>query len=148
MTTLVEYPNQFDEAGLLRIIRRHWTNDSPCNSLWVKVTNRPHRGDWNVVVAPPFQEIVGGSQDGQLVWSAFAFDISDFLEEPEIEVHSMGMWSYSVENASPPLVSFQCRFKGKPFVLRISLEPIKNSEALEFLDVNQNQIRPADKAER
>ena len=146
MTTTVEDPNQFDEAGVRRLIQRHWTNNSPCKSLWVEVTYCPHRGDWNVLVAPSFQEIVGGSQDGQLVWSAFSFDISDFLEEPEIEVHSMGMWSFSVEHDSPPMVSFKCRFKGKPFFLRISLEPIKNSKALEFVDVNQNHVRPAENA--
>jgi hypothetical protein len=144
MTTPTEPPDQFDEEGLCRIIKRHWSHHAPCNSISVETSYRPDRADWNILIAPAFQEVVGGSQDGILIWAGFDFDITNFLEEPEIEVDAMGTASYCIQCSPLPFVGFKGRFKGKPFFLRISLEPIPDSKALEFVDAIRNQVRPVE----
>jgi hypothetical protein len=145
MTIPPEPTDPFDEEGLRRAIERHWTHHSPCNVISVEVNYRPDRADWNILIAPAFQEVVGGSQDGILVWSGFDFDIANFLEEPELEVNVVGMASYLIEKNPTPFVGFKGRFKGKPFFLRISLEPIPDSKVLELVDAIRNQVRPVEK---
>lgn len=144
MTTPAESPSQFDETALRRAILRHWTHHAACNVISLEVIHRPDRNHWHVLVAPAFQEVVGGSEDGTLVWSGFDFAISNFLAEPGIEVDSMGMASYLIDNNPTPFVGFSGRFRGQPFFLRISLEPIPDSKALEIVDAIRNQVRPVE----
>ena len=146
MTTPAQPTEQFPEADLRRIIERHWSHHAPCNSISVEVRHRPERNDWSIVVSPLFQEVVGGSQDGEKVWAGFDLDISGLLDEPGFEVDVMGAASYCVECSPTPFVGFKGRFKGKPIFLRISLEPIPDSTALELVDTVRNQVRPVEKS--
>lgn len=145
MTAPSEPPDPFPEADLRWVIQRHWNHHAPCNSISVEVTYRPDRADWNILVAPVFQEVVGGSEDGLLIWAGFDLDITSLLDEPEIEVDVMGMASYCIQHNPTPFVGFKGRFKGKPFFLRISLEPIPESKAMELMDTVRNQLRPLEK---
>ena len=145
MTTPMEPLDQFDEESLRRIIQCHWSHHAPCNSISVEVNYRPDRADWNILIAPAFQKIVGGSQDGTLIWSGFDFGIANFLKEPEFEVDVVGMASYCIQCSPTPFIEFKGRFKGKPFFLRISLEPIPDTKPLELVDAIRNQVRPVEK---
>ena len=146
MTTPAHSTEPFPKADLRRAIERHWSHHAPCNSISVEVRYRPERNDWSVVVSPPFQEVVGGSQDGEKVWAGFDLDISGLLDEPEFEVDAMGAASYCVQCCPTPFVGFKGRFKGKPFFLRIGLEPIPDSKAVETVDTVRNQVRPVEKS--
>ena len=146
MATPTYSTGEFPEADLRRIIERHWSHHAPCNSISVEVRHRPERNDWSIVVSPPFQEVVGGSQDGEKVWAGFDLDISGLLDEPGFEVDAMGAASYCVQCSPTPFVGFKGRFKGKPIFLRISLEPIPDSTALELVDTVRNQVRPLKKS--
>jgi hypothetical protein len=139
-------PEPFPEADLRRFIQRHWCHHAPCNSFSVEVTYRPDRADWNILIAPAFQEVVGGSEDGKLIWAGFDLDIWSLLDEPEFEVDAMGMASYCVQCSPLPFVGFKGRFKGKPCFLRISLEPIPDSQALELVDTVRNQVRSVERS--
>jgi len=146
MTTPPEPTDQFPEDDLRRAIQRHWTQHAPCNSISVEVTYRQDRADWHVLIAPAFQEVVGGAQDGTLIWAGFDIDITGLLDEPEFEVDAMGMASYCIQHNPTPFVGFKGRFKGRPFFLRISLEPIPDSKPLEIVDTVRNQVRPVEKS--
>ena len=146
MATPAHSTEQFPEADLRRAIERHWSHHAPCNSISVEVRHRPERNDWSIVVSPPYQEVVGGSQDGEKVWAGFDLDISGLLDEPGFEVDAMGAASYCVQCSPTPFVGFKGRFKGKPIFLRISLEPIPDSTALELVDTVRNQVRPLKKS--
>lgn len=146
MTTPSHWTGQFPETDLRRVIERHWSHHAPCNSISVEVRYCPERNDWSIMVSPPFQEVVGGSQDGEKVWAGFDFDISGLLDEPEFEVDAMGAASYCVQCCPTPFVGFKGRFQGKPFFLRIGLEPIPDSKAVEIVDTVRNQVRPVEKS--
>lgn len=145
MTTPPEPTDPFPEDDLRRVILRHWSHHAPGKSISVETTYRPDRADWNILIAPAFQEVVGGSQDGVLIWAGFDLDITSLLDEPEFEVDAMGAASYCIQCSPLPFVGFKGRFKGKPFFLRISLEPIPDSKALELVDAIRNQVRPVEK---
>ena len=146
MTTPTEPTEPFPEADLRRAILRHWTHHSPCKVISVETTYRPDRADWNILIAPAFQEIGGGGQDGSLVWAGFDLDITNLLDEPEFEVDAMGAASYCIQCSPTPFVGFKGRFKGKPCFLRISLEPIPDSKAMELVDTVRNQVRPVERS--
>lgn len=146
MTTPAHPTEPFPEADLRRAVERHWRHHAPCNSISVEVRYRPERSDWSIVVSPPFQEVGGGSQDGEKVWAGFDFDISGLLDEPEFEVDAMGAASYSVRFSPMPFLGFKGRFQGKPFFLRIGLEPIPDSQTLEIVDTVRNRVRPLEKS--
>lgn len=146
MTTTPKSTDPFPEDDLRRVIQRHWTHHAPCNSFSVEVTYRPDRSDWAILIAPGLQEVVGGSQDGQRIWSGFDINITELLDEPEFEVDAVGMASHCVQCCPLPFVGFKGRYKGKPCFLRISLEPIPDSQPLELVDTVRNQVRPVERS--
>ena len=98
-------------------------------------------------MTPVFQEIYGGEDDGKRVWAGFEFHQSEFAQEPGVEVEHYGAGS-RCENDSPiPFVGFKGRFFGEPFILKIGLEPLPDSETREVLDRITNEVRSIDDKE-
>jgi hypothetical protein len=97
---------------------------------------------WRIGAAPVLQECYGGTDDGKRVWSAFKFDIMDFLAEPELIVEECGAMSFQEATNTRPFIGFVGSFKGQPFVFQLNLEPIPNTEPLEILDTIQDVVRP------
>ena len=133
--------DEFDIESFRQKVLSHWKYLSRSNiSNWAI-----HKRDdkvWQIGAAPVFQECYGGTDDGKRVWSAFEFDILDFLAEPELVVEECGAMSYEEATNTRPFIGFVGSFKGKPFVFQLNLEPIPNTEPLEILDTIQDVVRP------
>ena len=131
---------EFDEVGFRTIVEKHWKYHRPClHRLWS--TKRVEDGLIQCEVAPVYQEVGGGSDDGMRVWSAFSVHLSDFFAEPGIETTEFGIRSYCIECNPMPFFGVRGTFKGHPFVLMIHLEPIPDSNPVEIIDTNNNVVR-------
>ena len=133
--------DEFDIESFRSVVLSHWKYLSKSNiSNWAI-----HKRDdnvWQIGAAPVFQECYGGTDDGKRVWSAFEFDILDFLAEPELVVEECGAMSYEEATNTRPFIGFVGSFKGQPFVFQLNLEPIPDTEPLEILDTIQDEVRP------
>lgn len=133
--------DEFDIESFRRVVLSHWRYLSRSNiSNWAI-----HKRDdnvWQIGAAPVFQECFGGTDDGKRVWSAFEFDLMDFLAEPELIVEECGAMSFQESTNTRPFVGFVGSYKGQPFVFQLNLEPIPNTEPLEILDTIQDVVRP------
>lgn len=133
--------DEFDIESFRSVVLSHWKYLSKSNiSNWAI-----HKRDdnvWQIGAAPVFQECYGGVSDGKRVWSAFEFDIMDFLAEPELVVEECGAMSFEEATNTRPFVGFVGSYKGQPFVFQLNLEPIPNTEPLEILDTIQDVVRP------
>ena len=92
-------------------------------------------------VAPIFQEILGGDQDGMQVWSGYEMNLTDFFAVPGIEVTEIGFKSLCVECALNPFIGIRGEYKNGPFILTIYLQPIADTEPVEIIDTIKNQTR-------
>ena len=88
-----------------------------------------------------YQGIVGGEQDGQKVWSGFRFDLSGFLAECGVLAGSVVAASYCVECAETPYLDLRGTYLGRPFKLRLHLEPIPGTAPVEVIDTINMQVR-------
>ncbi len=122
-----------------RAVSRHWKHHAPCQHLnWLV-----KEGDEGLLieVAPPFQEVVGGDQDGSKVWAGFRFDLSAFLAEWGLLVENVVAASYCVECTDTPYIGIKGTYYAKAFDLRIRLEPIPDSAPVEIIDILKHQVR-------
>ena len=136
-----EFSDEFDIESFRQKVLSHWKYLSRSNiSNWAI-----HKRDdnvWQIGAAPVFQECYGGTDDGKRVWSAFEFDIMDFLAEPELIVEECGAMSFQESTNTRPFVGFVGSYKGQPFVFQLNLEPIPDTEPLEIVDTIQDIVRP------
>jgi hypothetical protein len=97
---------------------------------------RPDQDDdfWEVWAYPAMQEIVGGKEDGETVWSGFDFDILEFLTDFEPEAVSVS----TRQPAHPSELTFEGEFRGRGVFLHLCLEPPEDAEATEILDLGGN----------
>jgi len=110
---------EFDVVGFKTAVEKHWNYHGPCrHRLW----SSGRIGDvMQFEAAPVFQEILGGDQDGLRVWTAFSMNASNWFSEPGLGVRG--------------------KYKGRPCVLMILLEPIPDSETGEIIDSIKNETR-------
>ena len=97
---------------------------------------KPDQADnfWEIWAYPAVQEIVGGKEDGETVWSGFDFDVLGFLGgfEPE------AVGSSTRQQSQPPELIFEGRFRGQDVFLHLCLEPPEDAEATEIVDLSGN----------
>ena len=131
--------DEFDVVGFKTAVEKHWNYHRPCrHRLW----SSGLVGDgMQFEVAPVFQEVLGGDQDGLRVWSAFSMNLSEFFSEPGLEVIEFGFRSYCAECTPTPFFGIRGKYKGKPFVLMIHLEPIPGSQTVEVIDTLGDEVR-------
>jgi hypothetical protein len=133
-------PDEFDIESFRDVIRSHWVYHGMCNMMnWSVFT----RDDWvtQIEIAPPYQIVYGGPEDGKKVWTPFEFDIG-ILNEPDFdEVRESGVVTYSVQDNHGPFIAIVGNYRGKPFALRIHLEPDPTTEPLEVVDRIRNEVR-------
>lgn len=120
-------------------VSRHWKHHAPCLHLNWKVEATDD--GWQISVAPIYQEVVGGQQDGEKVWSGFRFDLSAFFAEWGLLVESVNAASFCVECNETPYVGVRGTYFAKPFNLRVHLEPIPGSTPVEAIDILKGQVR-------
>jgi hypothetical protein len=110
-----------------------WEWHSPAVQIGLRYA-RPGQGDdfWEIWAYPAVQEIVGGKEDGETVWSGFNFDLLEFLAdfEPEALAISTG------QLAHPPELTFEGKFRGRGVFLHLCLEPPEDAEATEIVDLS------------
>ncbi len=126
-------------AKFKRAVERHWQYHAPSHVLvW-----HHHEADdgWHIEVAPAFQEVVGGEQDGSKVWAGFRYDVSGLLAERGILIESILASSYCIECSETPYIGIRGTYFGESFRLKLHLEPIPNSEPVEIIDTIKQQVR-------
>ena len=87
---------------------------------------------WEVWVYPAVQEIVGGKEDGETVWSGFNFDVLTFLNNFEAEAVDISIRQPS----HPSEVTIEGKFRGQYVFLHLCLEPPDDAEATEIVDLS------------
>jgi hypothetical protein len=122
----------FGDEDLHRAVERHWHHYGECLSI-----------DWSAdetdealacEVAPILQEILGGADDGDLVWSGFDFDLTGFIAEPGIEIEQIAIESMIAGLGRMPGVTIRGCVQSLPFVLRLYQSPTSSDpqESLHF----------------
>ncbi len=136
----------FDEEAFQQAVHNNWLYHSPCEQVhWA--SSREGDDTWRIETAPVFQEIFGGEDDGKRVWSGFEFHIHGFFQEPGVEVLDFGAMSISADHEPIPFIGISGRYFGKPFILRIGLEPLPDSRPQEVVDTVRQVIRPINDAD-
>jgi hypothetical protein len=90
---------------------------------------------------PVHQEIVGGSGDGLKVWTGFRFSVSELLKVDGVKVKNIEGASCCVHCNPHPLLEVAGTFEDHPFDLMVLLEPKRDTEAVEILDVAAQTVR-------
>src|ERR1700719_104662 len=80
---------------------------------------------------PAVQEIVGGKEDGETVWSGFNFDILEFLTDFEPEAVAIS----TRQHVHPSELTFEGKFRGRGVFLHLCLEPPEDAEGTEIVDI-------------
>ena len=130
----------FNIASFQEAVEKHWKHHANCNHLsWGYV----ERGDgvFKIEVAPIFQEVYGGENDGKKVWPGFEIILSDLFAEPGIEVDGFGVVSLCQDCNPTPIILFKGKYQGNRFVMKLLLEPAPNSEPVEFIDTIKGEVR-------
>src|SRR5690349_14089617 len=122
-----------------KAVERHWHYHAPCQTLLWNV--RETEEGMQIDVAPTFQEVVGGEQDGMKVWAGFRYDISGLLAERGILIESILASSYCIECSETPYIGIKGSYFGESFRLKLHLEPIPKSEPVEIIDTIKQQVR-------
>jgi hypothetical protein len=123
------------------IVNHHWTYHAPCESFNIDANYDKQDKIWNLKIAPIFQEIYGGEDDGKKVWSPYEFSVFPFLQEPEIWFQTLNVFSRCKECESFAKMTFSGKYKKYFFSLDIFLEPHKESPAEEIIDMIEEKIR-------
>jgi hypothetical protein len=140
------YPHEYDPTAFeiddfRDLIGSCWIYHGLCNRMNWSVTHRDD-GVTQVEIAPPFQIVYGGPEDGKKVWTPFQFHVLDFLNDADVgEVEECGVMTYSLQDNHEPFFLIVGSYRGKKFAMRIHLEPDPTTEPLELIDRIRNEVR-------
>ena len=131
----------FDEDAFQEVVRIQWNYHALSEQVcWRSMLDE--EGIWRCEITAVMQEIYSGEDDGKRVWSGYDFHLSGFFHEPGVEVLDFGAAS-RCDDAPIPFVGIKGRYFGEPFVLKIGLEPLPNSDIREIVDTVQKVVRKA-----
>jgi hypothetical protein len=110
-----------------------WECHSPALRIGFRYI-KPDQSDdfWEVWAYPAVQEVVGGQEDGETVWSGFNFDVLVFLNDFEPEAVDLG----TRQHVHRPEQTFEGTFRGKGVFLHLCLEPPEDAEVTEIVDLS------------
>lgn len=131
-------PLPFDEADLKTAVRRHWQYHAACNQVYWS-SHLQDDDALEIDAAPVFQEVFGGEDDGRTIWAAYQFDMLGFANE--VDCSEVVALSACVEHSLEPVVGIRGSFHGQPFILRLHLVPLANSDTREIYDSLRNEVR-------
>jgi hypothetical protein len=130
----------FDEIGFKDLIGRHWDSHRTCrHQMWS--ATKLDDGVMQLSVAPIFQQILGGAEDGKLVWTGFSMRLHELFAEPSLEMTEVGFRSYCESCTLNPFIGISGNYKHRPFILTIHLEPVLDTDPIEVIDTINNQTR-------
>jgi hypothetical protein len=123
--------NWLDE--LQEAVANCWEWHAPAAQISFCYTEPDQADDfWEVWVCPAVQEIVGGKEDGESVWSGFDFDVLGFLNGFAAEAVGLS----TRQHVHPSEMTFEGKFRGQGVVLHPCLEPPEDAEATEVIDLS------------
>lgn len=137
----IKMPLPFDETAFQESLRGYWFSHSPTEQVWWQCEAQDD-GTWQIEIAPVFQEVFGGPDDGMKVWPGFEFDALGFSNEAGVEVTSLMAKSRCADATPLPSIAIQGEYFGEPFSLKVYLEPKRDSVIREILDYYRHQVRP------
>jgi hypothetical protein len=109
-----------------------WEWHSPALKIGFRYTTPDQGEDFGEIWAyPAVQEILGGKEDGETVWSGFNFDVLEFLTAFEPEAVAIS----THQHVHAPELTFEGRFRGQDVFLHVCLEPPEDAEPTEILDL-------------
>ncbi len=110
-----------------------WEWHSPALQIGFRYA-KPDQDDdfWEVWAYPAVQEIVGGKEDGETVWSNFNFDVLEFLTDFEPEAVAIN----TRQHVHPTELTFEGKFRWRSVFLHLCLEPPEDVEATENVDIS------------
>lgn len=126
-------------AQFTRLIESSWAYHGPCRSLHVSCAFDTDSGEWLILAAPVFQEVLGGEDDGKTVWTGFVFHIEKLLGAMAVE--SISAASVCQECSPTPALLIRGRYRGYPINLKVLLEPVPGSPVAEVIDTLKCEIR-------
>ena len=110
-----------------------WEWHSPALQITFRYTQPDQDDDfWEVWAYPAVQEIVGGKEDGETVWSGFNFDVLEFLTDFEPEDVTIS----TRQPARPSELTFEGKFHGQYVFLHLCFDPPEGAETTEILDIS------------
>ena len=133
-------PNWLDR--LTRNIKRCWVNHGPTTgNPSIQTSFDSESEEWQIVVAPVFQEVYGGNGDGKKVWTAFSFQVDRLMRTPGMVVEWITAATVCTHCTPEPMLAFKGKYRGHPIILEILLEPPAESPIMEILDTIRCQVR-------
>ena len=110
-----------------------WEWHSPALQIGFRYA-KPDQDDdfWEIWVYPAVQELVGGKEDGESVFSGFNFDVLEFVSEFEPEHVGLS----TRQHVHPAELTFEGKFRGHGVFLHLCLEPPEDAEATEIVDLS------------
>ena len=141
MALIEKRPPWFDR--FTRLIEKSWVHHGPCRNLHVSSTFDTDSGEWLIVAAPAFQEVLGGEDDGKTVWTGFVFQVDKLLRVMMVE--NISAASVCNECNPTPALVIRGRYRGHRVVLKVCLEPVPGSPVVELIDTIKHEIRDVPK---
>jgi hypothetical protein len=124
-----------------RLVKRAWVNHGPCENIRLSSAFDTDISEWLIVAAPVFQEVLGGEDDGKIVWTGFVFNTEKLLRAMAVESISAG--SVCNECSPTPTLVIRGRYRGHRVSLKVLLEPVPGSPVVEVIDTLRCEIRRA-----
>ena len=137
MTFIEKRPPWFDR--FTRLIERSWAHHGPCGGVHLAASFDNDSGEWLIVAAPVFQEVLGGEDDGKIVWTGFVFDTKKLMKAMMVE--SISAASVCNECNPTPTLMIRGRYRGHRITLKVLMEPIPGSAVVEVIDTLRCEIR-------
>ena len=132
----MEWEDRFRQA-----VVKHWQHHGGCESVAWWHERDIFDGDV-YFAAPVHQEVVGGGKlDGELVWVGFRFALTEFVKTESLTIKGIEVASYCYKCCPHPAMEIVGTFDEQDFILIVLLEPKRDSEAIELLDINTKTIR-------
>ena len=112
-----------------------WEWHSLAVQIGFRYSKPDHDDDfWEIWAYPAVQEIVGGKEDGETIWSGFNFDILEFLTDFKPD----GVSISTRRSSDPSELTFEGQFRGQGVFLHLCMEPPDDAEPTEIVDFNGN----------
>ncbi len=141
MAYIEKSPSWFDRFA--RLIERSWAHHGPCGGVHLSAAFNSDDGEWLIVAAPVFQEVLGGEDDGKTVWTGFVFHFEKLLRAMVVE--SISAASVCNECNPTPTLVIRGRYRGHRLCLKVLLEPVPGSSVVEVIDTLMHEIRSVPK---
>lgn len=127
-------------SKLYALIYNSWEYHAVCDHINLRSIWIPEGQLWAINAAPVFQELYGGLEDGKKIWTGFVFDLNNFSQENGIWIKQTAVGSFCEECQTTPFLEIVGKYRGNRFIIKIHMEPLPDSEAVEIIDTIESTI--------